>query len=202
MEATENTLAPEPFPERENIVKELNDKEIAQYFRRCYTAVDGLWFMKLEERSGFDEALAVDGEVWKVFPKIQARTLKALTGEDGGIDALIHCFTTKLNLEGYRYAIAREDNLSFTVKIEGCPWLDMLIRAGRERIAGTIGSHICRTEYAVWAEEFDRSLEFTMNRLLCDGSECCLLEFRKKGDGSKPDETKENDEQGNEGRAG
>ena len=28
---------------------ELNDKQIAEYFYRCYTSVDGLWFMKVEE---------------------------------------------------------------------------------------------------------------------------------------------------------
>ncbi|MHB9027527.1 MAG: DUF6125 family protein [Candidatus Latescibacterota bacterium] len=183
-------------------MEELSDKEIAQYFRRCYTAVDGLWFMKVEERSGFDEALAVDGEVWKVLPKIQARTLKTLTRRERGMDALIHCFTTKLNLEGYRYTITGENDRSFTVRITGCPWYDALIRAGRERIAGTVGARICRTEYAVWAEEFDSSVVFTMNQLLCDGSECCLLEFRKSRDGLKPDEAEENDEQRNGSRTG
>jgi hypothetical protein len=173
-------------------MEELNDREIAQYFRRCYTAVDGLWFMKIEERSGFEEALAVDCEVWKVFPKIQARTLKALTGRESGMDALIHCFTIKMTLEEYRYSITRDDDLSFTVTITGCPWYDMLIRSGRERIAGKVGSHICRNEYAVWAKEFDPSLEFSLNEFLCDGSECCRLEFRKSGDGSEAGETGEN----------
>jgi hypothetical protein len=41
----------------------LNDKQIAEYMHRCYTAVDGLWFTKLEEKSGFDTALDIDFEL-------------------------------------------------------------------------------------------------------------------------------------------
>ncbi len=36
---------------------ELNDKQVADFFRRSYTAVDGLWFMKAEEKHGFEAAL-------------------------------------------------------------------------------------------------------------------------------------------------
>ncbi len=58
---------------------ELNDKQIAEFFRRSYTAVDGLWFVKAEETCGFDAALDLDDEVWKIFPKVQARMLKDMT---------------------------------------------------------------------------------------------------------------------------
>jgi hypothetical protein len=51
----------------------LTDRQIADYFHRSYTAVDGLWFMKVEAACGFDTALDIDTGVWKVMPKIQAR---------------------------------------------------------------------------------------------------------------------------------
>ena len=54
----------------------LTDKETAEYLYRCYTAVDGLWFVKVEEKYGFDSALDIDKEVWKIMPKIQSRFLK------------------------------------------------------------------------------------------------------------------------------
>ncbi|NLE90228.1 MAG: hypothetical protein GX602_04765, partial [Dehalococcoidales bacterium] len=57
-------------------MEELSDRQISQYLQRSYEAVDGLWFMKVEEKLGFDTALEIDGEVWKVLPKIQARMLK------------------------------------------------------------------------------------------------------------------------------
>lgn len=54
----------------------LTDKEIAEYLHRCYTAVDGLLFVKVEEKCGFDIALDIDKEVWKVMPKIQSSFFK------------------------------------------------------------------------------------------------------------------------------
>jgi hypothetical protein len=35
----------------------LQDKDVREYFHRSYTAVDGLWFVKVEEKYGFDKAL-------------------------------------------------------------------------------------------------------------------------------------------------
>ena len=77
----------------------LSDKDISSYFQRSYTAVDGLWFMKVEERDGFEETLDVDDEVWKIMAKIQARTLKSFSRLEHGVDALFECLTTKLSLE-------------------------------------------------------------------------------------------------------
>jgi hypothetical protein len=57
---------------------QLTPEQIAEYYHRSYTVVDGLWFMKIEEKYGFDAALDIDKEVWKVFPKMQARLLKSL----------------------------------------------------------------------------------------------------------------------------
>ena len=81
----------------------LSDKQIAEYFHRSYTKVDGLWFMKIEEKYGFDAALDIDNEVWKVFSKIQARLLKSLGKTGDGIDALFECLTTRLALEGSEF---------------------------------------------------------------------------------------------------
>ena len=74
----------------------LDYQQIIEYFRRCYQAVDGLWFMKVEEKSGFDPALDVDHEVWKVMPKIQARMIKSMLKLNNGANALFEGLTTKL----------------------------------------------------------------------------------------------------------
>ena len=74
----------------------LTDKETTEYLHRCYTAVDGLWFVKVEERYGFNTALDIDEEVWKVIPKIQARFLKHKLKKERGLEALLECFSTKL----------------------------------------------------------------------------------------------------------
>jgi len=41
----------------------LSSQQVADYFNRSYNAVDGLWFMKVEEKYGIDAALDLDNEV-------------------------------------------------------------------------------------------------------------------------------------------
>ena len=52
-------------------MKHLTDQQATEYFHRSFTAVDGLWFMKVEEKHGFDATLEIDNEVWKALARIQ-----------------------------------------------------------------------------------------------------------------------------------
>ena len=156
----------------------LNDKQIAEYLRRCYTAVDGLWFMKLEEKYGFDTALEIDNEVWKVLPKIQARMLKDMGKLGNGIEALIACFTTKLTLEGFKFETQETENpRGFRIIIEKCPWLDLLVKSGRENLAEKLGTTICSTDCSAWASEFGDNIKFELQGQICQDSEHCIMQF-------------------------
>lgn len=155
---------------------ELTDRQIADFFRRSYTAVDGLWFMKMEERDGFEAALDVDDQVWKVFPKVQARMLRDMTKMDSGLEALRECFTTKLAIEGFRFDVESTDS-SFRVAINRCPWHDAMVKSGREALSGKVGTRICGTEYSVWAAEFGQGIRFERKSEICTGGERCVLEF-------------------------
>lgn len=158
-------------------MRELTDRQIADYFHRSYTAVDGLWFVKLEEEYGFDKALEVDRRVWEVLPKIQARKLKSLLNEGEGMSALVECLTTKLNLEGFNFE-TEEHNQGFKVTIHGCPWHELMVKSGREELSGRVGTVICNTEYPVWASEFG-DINFELGEQICEGSSCCKLYFQE-----------------------
>jgi hypothetical protein len=157
----------------------LTGEQVREYLQRCYQAVDGLWFIKLEERHGFDAALDVDVAVWEVMPKIQARKLKELTGRTAGLEALQECLGLKLELDGFRY---RTEPLNqgegFQVVMDRCPWQELLVKANREHLAGQIGNRICRTEYGVWAREFGPGIRFELADPLCAGGAVCRLCFR------------------------
>jgi hypothetical protein len=155
----------------------LSDKQIVEYFHRSFKAVDGLWFLKMEEKSGFDNALKVDIEVWKVMSKIQARMIKSMLEIDKGADALLRSLTEKLSLEGFKFKVEQGDK-GFRIKISGCPWHDLMVKSGRERLSGKVGAAICSFEYTVWASEFDKNVKFTLEARKCEGSECCILDFR------------------------
>src|SRR5512137_919721 len=99
-------------------MKRLKKKQVEQYLRRSYSAVDGLWFVKLEEKYGFDAALDRDREVWKVMAKIQSRALKAiLTGPSGEDPDLREAFSAKLDLDGFQFGTRALKRGGFTVTV-------------------------------------------------------------------------------------
>src|SRR4030042_4451976 len=155
---------------------ELTKKQIAEYFHRSYSAVDGLWFMKIEEKYGFDVALDIDNEVWKVFPKIQARLLKSMGKLGDGIDALFEAITTKLNLEGFSLKSEKVDD-GFKIVLNNCHWHNLMVKSKREALSGKVGTLICNTEYSVWASEFGENIKFELKHQICTGSNSCILKF-------------------------
>jgi hypothetical protein len=158
---------------------ELDCQQTSEYFRRCYQAVDGLWFMKVEEKIGFDSALDIDHEVWKVMPKIQARMIKSMLKLNNGVDALFRGLTTKLGLEGFKFKAEKNRN-GFRITITDCPWHNLMIKSGREKLSGIVGSTVCGTEYQVWVSEFGEAMNFKLESQKCKESKYCILDFERK----------------------
>jgi hypothetical protein len=156
----------------------LTPKQIAEYFHHSYTTVDGLWFMKVEGKYGFEAALDIDNEVWKIFPKMQARLLKSLGKTGDGIEALFACLTTKLTVEGFEFKAEKNGNRSFNITISECPWHNLMIKSGREKLSGKVGTLVCNTEYSAWASEFGPNIRFELGQQICQGSKSCLLQFK------------------------
>ena len=131
---------------------DLTDNQASQFFHRSYSAVDGLWFIKVEEKYGFETALEIDNEVWKVMPKIQARALISMSKTKKGINALREILEKKFTLEGLNYKTNKlNSNKGFEIVIIECPWLNLMIKSGRKHLSEKVGSVICNTEFAVWA---------------------------------------------------
>ena len=155
----------------------LTDSQVAEYFHRSYKAADGLWFMKVEEKHGFNAALEVDKEVWKVMPKIQARMIKSMLEKGGGNVTLLESLNTKLSLEGFNFKV-EQDEKGFRIRIHDCPWHNLMVKSGREKLSGQVGTTICNVDYSVWASEFDEKTQFTFQTQICKGSEHCILDFK------------------------
>ena len=156
---------------------ELTDKEIAEYLHRCYTAADGLWFVKVEEKYGFDIALDIDKEVWKIMPKIQSRFLKNKLRKDRGLDALLECFSVKLKLDGFEFKTEKINDNKIKITINSCPWHNIIVNSSRSGLSEKVGSSICNTEYSVWAKEFGDKINFKLEDQICKGSRFCILTF-------------------------
>lgn len=164
-------------------MRELTEKERQEYFHRSYTAVDGLWFMKIEELLGFEAALKVDEAVWRILPKIQARTLKDMMGLERGLVDLQAALSERLAMEGFEFEMRqREDGLEVTVC--RCPWHQIMIKSGRGHLSEQVSDVICRVENGTWADEFSGGdggeICFVREARLCRGEERCRLLFGRK----------------------
>ncbi len=159
-------------------MSELNDKQIAEFYKRSFSTIDGLWFMKVEEKYGFDAALKIDDEVWKVLPKIQARLVKSMCDQGNGIEALYECLKTKMKIDGFKFVDdIRDDKRGFNLVITDCPWHDLMVKSGREHLSGKVGTLVCNTEYSVWAAEFDNKIRFKLKSQLCEKAQTCTMQF-------------------------
>ena len=157
---------------------QLTDQQVVQYLHRSYAAVDGLWFVKVEQALGFDAALDLDEQVWGVLPKIQARSLKSLTGLTTGLDHLAHCLAAKLTVDGFTFTTDLDTTGgNLTITIDKCPWHELMIKAGRTALSGKVGTRICTAEYSVWAAEFGPGIAFHLGSQICRGDPCCTLNF-------------------------
>ena len=159
-----------------------SDAQIAEFLRRSYFAVDGLWFVKTEEMHGFDEAMVLDAAVWEIMSKIQARKAKELMGITGdSLGDLARCFQLKFAAEGYGFDVeASENEARLTVTL--CPWYEILKSSDRTAIAETIADKICAREFAGWTREFGGGIDLKFEGRLCVEAECCekcTIVFRK-----------------------
>jgi hypothetical protein len=163
-------------------VTDLTDEQKIEYFRRSYTAADGLWFMMNEEKYGFEAALELDESVWKVLPKIQARTIKAMMNLASGLEGLQEAIAARLCLEGFDFELKGQEN-GFQVIVKRCPWHDMMTRSGRQELSGKVSDIICQLENSVWSGEFkdidanSGEIMFERRERICNGSSRCELLF-------------------------
>ncbi|MFA5366100.1 MAG: DUF6125 family protein [Candidatus Bathyarchaeia archaeon] len=157
----------------------LDAKQLAEYYHRCYKSVDGLWFMKVEEKYGFGVALDVDNEVWKVMPKIQARMIKSFLGLETGPEALLECLVTKLELDGFKFTTQKTEN-GFRITITDCPWQNLMTNSGRAHLAEAVGTTVCTTEYQGWVSELADTMRFELKSQKCVNSKHCIMDFLNK----------------------
>jgi acyl-CoA thioesterase FadM len=156
--------------------------QIAQLLRRSYMAVDGLWFVMAEQRHGYEAALKLDEDVWKVMPKIQARKAREVLGIEGNdLEDLARCLGLKLAAEGTQYEVHIEGD-QLQIRIVHCVWREVFEKAQRLHISKDIARSICLSEGAGWAAEFGLQFTFDFECSMCGGGDCCRFVFSRSED--------------------
>lgn len=159
------------------------EAQIADFLRKSYITVDGLWFVKTEELKSFDDAIELDVTVWEVMAKIQARKARALLGITGNsIEDLARAFQLKLSAEEFDFDTdITPDNVKFTIRT--CPWYEIMKSSNRLHISEIITNRICVMEFSGWANEFSPDIKLEMHKRLCipqDKCKTCEIEFCRK----------------------
>jgi hypothetical protein len=163
-------------------MKELTDAQKVEYFRKSYTSVDGLWFLKVEDLRGFEEALEIDRQVWSIFPKIQARTLRSMLGAERGVESLARCIAAKHSIEGFEFEAEVGGDGILRLVVSKCPWHELMAKSGRMALSERVGSVICNSEYSTWAAEFsdeDTRIDFCLLSQICKGDRVCTFAFEE-----------------------
>jgi hypothetical protein len=159
--------------------KALSAKETIEYMHQNFTKVDGLWFVKVEERFGFDTALETDEEVWQVIPKMQARFLKKKLALEDGFLSFAVCIKNKLRLDNFDFTATKRKG-SLKIVIARCPWHQTMIKSGRKELSKKIGSTICPAEYTAFANEFGAKIDFKIACRICTGDASCTMLFQER----------------------
>lgn len=154
-----------------------NHRLIAEYLRKSFFSVDGLWFMKTEEDTSFEKALEIDIAVWRILPKIQARTLKHLLALGDGFDDFKQALGFKLHAEGFNFETVDGHHTDFLIRISLCPWAELIHKSGRGGLVKKISDAICPVEFDVFSKEFGGHIRFERKQKGCEEADCCLLLF-------------------------
>jgi len=83
-----------------------------------------------------------------------------------------------LSLEGFNFKM-EQDKSGFRIRINDCPWHTLMVKSGRDKLSGAVGTTMCAVEYSVWISEFNENIEFTFGMQKCKGSEYCILNFKR-----------------------
>jgi len=147
------------------------------------TAIDGLWFMAVEKKRGFEEALELDLEVWRNYGVIVTKRICRMLGITLDPDNPPDLQTTSLLMEslclidGTQCKGELASGGELIIRVSHCPWYENLRRSGRqdhvpcEEIDNNIFRH--------WLEAIDPGITFEITRSLPRGDDHCEWIIRR-----------------------
>jgi len=164
-------------------MKELGEEQLNRLRLGAITAIDGLWFMAVEKRLGFEAAFDMDLEVWKAYGMVQLKRLSRalgipLEGENppdlSTINLLVHSLC---RIDGTESDWEMLDADTSVFRVHRCPWWENLRSSGR---TGVINCELVdNTLFADWLNRLDPSIEMEITRSLPRGHAHCEWVLRR-----------------------
>ncbi|RLF15575.1 MAG: hypothetical protein DRJ97_03510 [Thermoprotei archaeon] len=154
----------------------LSQEELLKWLREAYYAVDGIWFLTVEEKRGLDEAIEVDLKVWERFATVMAKRVKRRFNLEGDLGTIVKSTKVFFDIEGWRVDLKPEEGL---INVEFCPWWDYLNRVGRGWIIEKVCPKVCEVIFSSWAKVMNPSATATITF----NPPHCQVKFRVEGYG-------------------
>lgn len=150
-----------------------------QLIRSALTAIDGLWFLEVEKKIGFEDAFAIDIDVWKRYGAIMIHRIKnALSIEDNSLESFLQVFEILSEIDGTKFEIAEKSADEAVLKIKFCPWWENLKHSKREMVVRC--DVVDRAIYPEWIKAFNPDYELLLTKSLPEGHDVCELVIKQK----------------------
>lgn len=123
-----------------------------------WLAMDGLWFLAVEDEFGLEKAMEMDRRIWATFSRIEADRIKKRLSlpESGGLDALDTALRHRLHSLLNPYRIKRPSGTTLCYFMLTC-------RTQAARVRKGLPPFPCRevglVEYSVFAKTIDPGIE-------------------------------------------
>lgn len=148
------------------------DERFVKLMRSALTAIDGLWFLEVEEKIGFDEAFEIDIAVWKRYgPIIIKRIKKALSITKTDLDSFLQVLEYLCSIDGTKFDIKDKSPKKAFIRVTHCPWWENLKRSNRENLVRC--DVVDKVIFPEWAKSFNPKIEFLLEKSLPDGHDAC-----------------------------
>ena len=112
---------------REELIK------LVRMYAKGWLAMDGCWFLGLEEEKGIDTAIRYDTKAWERFSPIEAKRImkEFKIPKEGSLASLEKALNLRLYAQVNDQEIERPDDQTLIFRMSGCRVQDARTRDGR-----------------------------------------------------------------------
>ncbi|MHA1266217.1 MAG: DUF6125 family protein [Candidatus Helarchaeota archaeon] len=150
---------------------ELNDKLI-ELLRSALIAIDGLWFLEVEEALGFERAFKIDLNVWKRYGTLIIKRIKKILHiETTDLESFLLVLKIICTIDGTKFQIKEKSEHRIILKITYCPWWENLKRSKRDQLVRC--DQVDDAIFPVWAKYFNSKIKFNLTKAIPNGDADC-----------------------------
>jgi len=138
-------------------LSKLSKEELLGLCSKSINTLDGIWFISVGDKFGFDSAMEIDMEVWRRYSLIHARRLLKTFGIDKAnpIKAIVEMVQSDPLKFAWKSEIMDQSRGKAIIRRIVCPPQEGRLKAGKKLFPGY---RICQTMYDSFAETIDSNI--------------------------------------------